>query len=240
MDSQAGAPPDAFSAIGPELGLPDLRLGAHGAATAMRGGRPAWRRWPNISTLSASTISSASSASGRFPYMPFTACWAISIPPCPTPPTNCAAWASIRPGGRFTVPGARRPDARRTVRRAGRRSAHDLHEGGPAAARLCDATQGRRARFPGRRSERQKPPARRADDAARRRAVHRGPAPQRFFPSPHRGPIDLHAYRTPRRRSARDTFDRLSRPTSFTAATTGSGRSRPCANSPCSSRRPRC
>ena len=225
-DSQAGTARRLFR-IEPGRSFPTYDWSTW-RRTAMRGGRPAWqarifRRFRIDHILGFFRI-------WEIPVHAIHDCWSYSIPPCPTPPTNCAAWASIRL--RDASPfRARRPDARRTVHDAGRRSAHDRHEGGPAAYPPMRRNT-RSPSAPGDDPRRSR--LRRADGAARRRAVHRGPAPQGF-------PSRIAAKSTyvphPRPAAARDTRP-ARRP--FTAATTGSGRSRPCANSPCSSRRRGC
>ncbi|MFR5363822.1 MAG: 4-alpha-glucanotransferase [Alistipes finegoldii] len=80
-----------------------------------------------------------------------------------------------------------------------------MHEGGAVTARLCHPAQGR-SPLPGRRRT-PDPAAGRAHGIARRRALHRRPAPQGLFPPPHR-PHSTHAYRRldGERRAA---FDRL-------------------------------
>ena len=95
MDSQAGAPPDAFSAVGQNWGFPTYNW-----ERMARDGYAWWRaRMAKMAEyFDAFRIDHilGSSASGRFPRMPYTGCWAISTPPCPIPQMNCAAWASTR------------------------------------------------------------------------------------------------------------------------------------------------
>ena len=213
MDSQAGAPPDAFSASGQNWGFPTYDWEHDGAATAMRGGRPACAKMAEY--FDAFRIDHILGFF-RIWEIPVrcrcTACWAISIPPCPTPRDELARRMGFdTAGGRFTRSrGDRRPDAAANCSaswptKCARRCIEGGHGCCPPSG---DATQGRRAAFPATIRDRQRAAARRADGAARRRAVHRGPAPQRFFPPPHRGPIDLYAT-APSHPQRRDTFDRL-------------------------------
>ncbi|CDC95550.1 unknown [Alistipes sp. CAG:268] len=172
----------------PELGIPDLRLGAHVA------GRLRLVAGPPAQDVGVFRCLPHRPHPRLLPYLgdprrcrPRTV---GTLQPRHALPGRRVARHGIRPrGGSLHDSADRRVDPRALVRRTGRRGSHQIPPQRASAAGLRHTAQGA-ATLPGRRRA-VEAPARRIPGSARRRTLRRGPLPQGTLPPPHRSPIDL-------------------------------------------------
>lgn len=215
MDSQAGAPPDAFSASGQNWGFPTYDW-EHMAQDGY-----AW--WQARMAKMAEYFDAF-----RIDHiLGFFRIWEIPVhavhgllgyfnPALPYSADELRGMGFDTAGGRFTVPA---PDDRMLGELFGE-LADEVRTTCMKEGRLLPAyaTQRKVAEhFPGRRSA-PKPSARRADGAARRRTVHRGPGAAKVFSTPASRP-NRPICTAPSTRSGA-TLSTGFTTTSFTAATT--------------------
>ena len=200
MDSQAGAPPDAFSAVGQNWGFPTYNW-----ERMARDGYAWWR-------ARMAKMAEYFDAFRIDHILGFFRIWEIPThavhgllgyfnPALPYSADELRGMGFDTQGGRYTTPA---PDEHTLGELfgdlAGEVRATCMKEGA-VTARLCHPAQGR-SPLPGRRRT-PDPAAGRAYGIARRRALHRRPAPQGLFPPPHRPPLDT-CLPPARRRAPRD------------------------------------